>query len=138
MRVRTGCGGRRRGLYAHGVTSSTSRSAPVLLAALVCLLEGVALVGFCVFYLYELVLGEGDDPARVVMSVVLMAIFAVALLLAARAWVRGLPWPRTPTIVWNLLLLPVAWSMRDAGFWGALPLALVALTGIVASLATRA
>lgn len=120
------------------MTSSTSRSAPVLLAALVCLLEGVALVGFCVFYLYELVLGEGDDPARVVMSVVLMAIFAVALLLAARAWVRGLPWPRTPTIVWNLLLLPVAWSMRDAGFWGALPLALVALTGIVASLATRA
>jgi hypothetical protein len=82
-------------------------------AGLVCLLEGLVLLGFCVFFLYELVIGEGDDPARVVMSVVLMGIFA-------------------------LMLLPVAWSMWGAGFWGALPLGLVALAGITAAFASRA
>jgi hypothetical protein len=107
-------------------------------AGLVCLLEGLVLLGFCVFFLYELVIGEGDDPARVVMSVVLMGIFALMLLLMARAWMRVLPWPRNPTILWNLLMLPVAWSMWGAGFWGALPLGLVALAGITAAFASRA
>lgn len=106
-------------------------------AALVCGLQGVVLLGFCGFYLYELVQGEGDDPARVVMSVVLMGLFAVGLLAAARAWPRGAGWPRMATIVWNLLLLPVAWSMRDAGFWAAAPVALTSLIAIVAALLAR-
>ena len=41
------------------------------LAALVCGIQGVVLLGFCAFYLYELVIGEGDDAARVVMSIAL-------------------------------------------------------------------
>ena len=105
-----------------------------VLPAVVCGIEGLALLGFCAFYLYELVLGEGDDATRVVMSIALMAMVAVALLVMARAWLRGLAWPRTPTILWNLLLLPVAWSMKDAGFWGAWPLGLVAVVGILAAL----
>ena len=104
-----------------------------LVPAVVCGLEGLALLGFCAFYLYELVLGEGDDATRVVMSIALMALVAVALLVMARAWLRGLVWPRTPTILWNLLLLPVAWSMKDAGFWGAWPLGLVAVVGVLAA-----
>lgn len=102
-----------------------------------CALQGLLLVGFCGFYLYELVLGEGDDAGRVVMSVVLMGSFAVALLAMARGWVRALPWPRTPTILWNLLLLPVAWSMWGAGFWGAVPLAVAALLAIAAGFSAR-
>jgi hypothetical protein len=119
------------------VNAPAPRPWPHLVAAAVCALQGLLLVGFCGFYLYELVLGEGDDAGRVVMSVVLMGSFAVALLAMARGWVRALPWPRTPTILWNLLLLPVAWSMWGAGFWGAVPLAVAALLAIAAGFSAR-
>ena len=104
------------------------------LAALVCGIQGVVLLGFCAFYLYELVIGEGDDAARVVMSIALMALTGVALLAMARAWRSGGTWPRTPTILRNLLMLPVAWSMHGGGFWGAWPLAVAAILAIVAAL----
>jgi len=94
----------------------------------------VVLLGFCAFYLYELIIGEGDDAARVVMSIALMALTGVALLAMARAWRSGGTWPRTPTILWNLLMLPVAWSMHGGGFWGAWPLAVAAILAIVAAL----
>ena len=57
-----------------------------------------------------------------------------ALLAMARAWRSGGTWPRTPTILWNLLMLPVAWSMHGGGFWGAWPLAVAAILAIVAAL----
>ena len=83
-------------------------------AAIVCALQGLALVGFVGFYIYEIALGAADDLGRAVMSCVLMAAFALGLLALARGWRRDLDWPRTPTIVWNALLLPVAWSMYQA------------------------
>ena len=116
----------------------SERAWPRRVAALVCLAEGLAILGFLAFYLYELVIGEGDDIGRVLMSMVLMAIAGVALLAMARAWWGGVGWPRTPTILWNLLLLPVAWSMHGAGFWGAYPLAVAALAGIGAAAASDA
>lgn len=104
---------------------------------MICLVEGLALLGFAGFYLYELVLGEGTGAALVLMSALLILVFAVALLAAARAWWAGTTWARTPTILWNLLLLPVAFTMWQVSFWGAVPLALVALAGIGAALASR-
>ncbi|WP_270886526.1 hypothetical protein [Pedococcus sp. 5OH_020] len=103
-------------------------------AALVCAVEAVVLLAFCAFYLWELARGEGDDPSRTVMSAVLIALTAVALGLLGRAWWRGASWPNAPTVVWNLLLLPVAWSLvqGDRAVVGAL-VALVALLGIVAA-----
>ena len=65
------------------------------LAALVCGIQGVVLLGFCAFYLYELVIGEGDDAARVVMSIALMALTGWRSLAMARAWRSGGTWPRT-------------------------------------------
>lgn len=104
------------------------------LAAGLCALHAVVLLGFCGFYLWELAQGAGDDPTRVVMSVVLIAVFAVLLLVLARAWLRGANWPNTPTIVWNLLLLPVAWSLFQAGRGVlALSVAVVAVLGVVAA-----
>lgn len=92
------------------------------------------LLGFCAFYLWELVQGAGDDPTRVVMSIVLIAVFAVLLGVLGRAWLRGANWPNTPTIVWNLLLLPVAWSLFQAGRGMlALALAVVGVLGVVAA-----
>ena len=103
-------------------------------AAAVCAVQALSLLGFVVFYLVELVQGAGDDPTRVVMSALLILVFAVGIGDLARGWWRGGNWPNTPTIVWNLLLLPVAWSLFQAGRGVvALVLGLVAVAGIVAA-----
>lgn len=64
------------------------------------------------------------------MSTILIAGTAVALLVLTRGWLGEREWPRTPTIVWNLLLLPVGWSFAQAGRsvlgWSVIGVALVA------------
>ena len=100
------------------------------------LLEGLALVSFVVFYVVEMVSGATDDLSRAAVSAVLILVFAIALLALARAWFRADDWPKTPTVLWNVLLLPVAWSLRE-GDRGALALAVgvVAAASIVAAAA---
>lgn len=108
------------------------------IAAAVCLVQALALLGFCVFYLWELTQGASDDAVRVISSTVLIAVFGVALALLGRAWRRGDHWPNTPTVVWNVLLLPVSWSMAQSGHAGVAGLvAVVALLGIVAAVRAR-
>ncbi|WP_140736932.1 hypothetical protein [Pedococcus bigeumensis] len=104
-------------------------------AAGVCGLQVLALLGFVVFYLWELTQDSADDVARVVMSALLIAVFAVGIGALARGWLRGDNWPNTPTVVWNLLLVPVGWSLvqGDHGVVGALVI-LVAVVGIVAAI----
>jgi hypothetical protein len=96
--------------------------------------EAAALLGLCAFYLWEIAQGGSNDAVRAAMSAVLIAIFAVALGLLARAWVRGAGWPNTPTVVWNLLLLPVGWSLLTGGRTaiGAV-VAVVGAVGVVAA-----
>ena len=115
--------------------SAPSRRDPFrLIAAALCGLQALVLLGFCAFYLWELVQGAGDDPTRVVMSIVLIAVFAVLLGVLGRGWLQGANWPNTPTIVWNVLLLPVAWSLFQAGRGVlALALAVVGVLGVVAA-----
>lgn len=98
-------------------------------------LQALALLGICGFYAVGLGRGESDSPARVVMSIVLIAIFAVALAVLAVAWWRGAGWPGTPTAVWNALLLPVAWGLFQGGqgLVGGTVL-VVALVGLLAAL----
>ena len=81
------------------------------LAALSLGAQAVILVGFAVFYIYELSIGEGSDAVRVVMSALVIALGGIGLAVVTRGWVRGSWWPRTPTIVWSLLLLPVGWGL---------------------------
>jgi hypothetical protein len=108
-------------------------------AAAVCSAQALALAGFCAYYLYELGQEGSDDPTRVVMSVVLMLLFAVGLGVLGWFWARSdAGWPTTPTIVWNLLLLPVAVSMAQAGQKrAALVVGIVALTGLGAAIVSR-
>ena len=84
-------------------------------AAAVCAAQVVALLGFVAFYLWELTQDASDDVTRVVMSAVLIAVFAVGIGALARGWVRGDNWPNTPTVVWNALLVPVGWSLVQSG-----------------------
>ncbi|WP_231961520.1 hypothetical protein [Pedococcus dokdonensis] len=104
-------------------------------AAGLCALQALALVGFVGFYLWELTQDDADDTTRVVMSALLILVFAVGIAALARGWVRGDNWPNTPTVVWNALLLPVGWSLVQSGrgVVGALVI-VVALAGIVAAI----
>ena len=87
------------------------------------------MLGFAGFYLYELALGEGSDATRVVMSAVVILLGAAGLGALARGWFRSGGWPRTPTIVWHLLLVPVGVSLLQAGLT-ALGITVLGLAGV--------
>ena len=88
-----------------------SSRGPRRLAAALTGVQAVALAGFAVYYVVELVLGEGSDATRVLMSALLIFVAAVGLGVLARGWLGVAAWPRTPTIVWNVILLPVGISL---------------------------
>ncbi|NUO36036.1 MAG: hypothetical protein HOP97_08460 [Terrabacter sp.] len=106
-------------------------------AAVLTLVEALVVLGFAVFYVYAMVTGATDDLTRAATSGTLILVFGLALLALARAWSRASQWARTPTVLWNVLLLPVAWSLheseRDAV---ALGVAAVAVASILAALAS--
>ncbi len=108
------------------------------LAALLSGLQALTLAGFAVFYVVELAVGEGSDAVRVVMSALLILVGAVGLGILARGWLGDASWPRTPTIVWNAILLPVGFSLvqgtRVAVGWVVL---VVAVVGIGAAWVAR-
>ncbi|MBR7743875.1 hypothetical protein KC207_11295 [Phycicoccus sp. BSK3Z-2] len=112
---------------ASGAREGTNR----LVAAVSCAVQALALFGFAVFYVYELSIGEGSDTGRVVMSAVLIALAGAGLGRLAWGWVRRAWWPRTPTILWNGLMLPVGYSVLQAGTplvgWAVLVVAVVTL-----------
>lgn len=84
-------------------------------SALLALVEALVLVGFAAFYLWEILAGGTDDVTRAATSGGLILLFGVFLLAIARGWARARDWPRTPTLLWNALLLPVAWSLHQSG-----------------------
>jgi hypothetical protein len=88
-----------------------SSRGPRRLAAALTGVQALALAGFAVYYVVELVLGEGSDATRVLMSALLILVAAVGLGVLARGWLGVAAWPRTPTIVWNVILLPVGISL---------------------------
>lgn len=101
------------------------------------LVEALVVLGFAVFYVYEMVTGATDDLVRATTSGVLILVFGLGLLVLARGWVRAADWPRTPTLLWNALLLPIAWSLHEAGRTPvAVAVGVLALASIAAALAT--
>lgn len=92
----------------------------------------LALLGLVGFYLYELGIGASDSPVRVIMSVVLFLVFALAGAAMTRGWLRAETWPATPTLVICMLLIPTTFSLYNGGqLLGALLVGLLAITGIV-------
>lgn len=123
---------------AHDPSGQPSANPLRHVAAGVCVLEAVTLLGFCVFYLWELGQGASADATRAVVSALLIALMAVGLAVLARSWWRGAGWPNTPTVVWNLLLLPVAWSLVQAGrVLIGVAVGVVALAGVGAAIGAR-
>lgn len=108
---------------------------PALAAAAVSVVEALLLLVTAGLYGLELADGRAEDPSTASMSMVVAIIFAILLLALAGAWAKGARWPRTPTLVWNVLLLPAAWTLvQSSGLWIGLGLAVVALAGVVAAL----
>ncbi|WP_323096730.1 hypothetical protein [Intrasporangium sp. YIM S08009] len=117
--------------------SPATPGTPQRLTGALTLLEALVVVGFAGFFAYEIATGATSTVTTAVMSGLLILVFGVGLGLLARGWFRGRDWPRTPTLLWNALLLPVAWSLHDAGRTPvALGVAAVALVSIGAALAT--
>ncbi|WP_162137240.1 hypothetical protein [Austwickia chelonae] len=79
------------------------------------LVQVAIILGFVAFYVVELVRGEGDDSMRVAMSVVVFLLGAAGLLVLARGLWVGSEWPRTPTVLWNVLVLLLCPTMIEAG-----------------------
>lgn len=105
--------------YAESVSEPSDRTPrdrlSYLVGAVLAALEGVLLVGFSGFFGYEIAVGATDDTTRAATSGGLILVFGLFLLFLARGWARRSDWPRTPTLLWNALLLPVAWSLYQSG-----------------------
>jgi cytochrome bd-type quinol oxidase subunit 2 len=118
------------------VTTSDTQQRARLTAASVTLVEALILLGFLAFYVYEMAAGAADDLVRAGTSAALILVFGVLLVVLAAGWRRAADWARTPTLLWNALLLPVAWSLHDSG-WNplAVGVGVLAVVAIGAALA---
>jgi hypothetical protein len=98
-----------------------------LLAGLVGL-QAVGLVGLVVFYLVEIAVATTSDLTAALVSVLLLLLAAIGLGLVARGLFYRRRWARSPTLVCELLVLPVAFGLYQSGRWYVgVPLALWAL-----------
>ena len=99
-------------------------------------LLGVQALGCAVLALaFPFVAARGASLSNTshVMFSVFTFLFAVGLGLLARGLLRGAAWPRTGTVVWLVLLVPVGWALVQAGWvLGGVLLAGSAIAGIVA------
>jgi hypothetical protein len=83
-------------------------------AGVVCLVHVLVLLGLAAFYVVELSRGEGSSQAAVVMSGLLILVFAVLLAVLARLWFVGSVRATVPTVLWNGLLIPVVVALYGA------------------------
>jgi peptidoglycan/LPS O-acetylase OafA/YrhL len=78
----------------------------------------------------------GLSTASHVMFSVFAGLFAAGLGFVARGLWRGQSWPRTASLVWLVVLLPVAWTMVQSGWrlpgWLILGSSLVAMVAVAA------
>ncbi len=120
----------------RGDVSLPSRDDPTVpcglrVAAALLALQVVGLLFAVVYYIVQGLQGLGQDRTQVAMSVVLFLVGVAGLLAVARGLLRAARWARTPALVWNALLVPIAWNLMEGGqpAW-ALALAVVGLAGL--------
>jgi hypothetical protein len=90
---------------------------PLSLVAGLVAAQGVGLVGVAVFYLVELVVATTSDVGRALVTAALAVLAGVGLLLVGRGLLRGRRWARSPALVTNLILVPVAVGLVQGGRW---------------------
>jgi hypothetical protein len=109
---------------------------PGLVAATIIGLQALGCVVFAVIFPFAAAQDAGLSKTSHVMFSVITVLFGVGLGLVARGMWHGLSWPRAATVLWLVLLVPLGWSMIQAGWGlvGALILGSV-IVGIVAVVA---
>ena len=90
---------------------------PGLVAAAIIGLQALGCAVFAVFFSFMAAQRAALSGTSHVMFSVFTALFAGGLGLVARGLWRGLSWPRTATVVWLVLLVPVGWALMQAGWW---------------------
>ncbi len=100
-----------------GVPATPSVPGAARLAAVLLWAQVVVIAGFVAYFAIEFALGQASDAAAVLTSLSVFVLGAVGLSLLARAWLSGSRWPRTPTLVWQALLLPIGWSLAQTHHW---------------------
>lgn len=93
------------------------RPATLLAAATLVALQALGLAVAAAFYLVEVVVASADDVVRALVTAALAALAAAGLAVVVRALLRARPWARSPALVTNLILLPVAWGLLQGGRW---------------------
>lgn len=106
---------------------------PGLVAAAIIGVQALGCAGVAVLFPFVATRGASLSNTSHLMFSVFTALFAVGLGLVARGLWQGTSWPRTATVVWLALLLPVGWALLQAGsgLFGSLVLG-SAIVGIVA------
>ena len=82
----------------------------VRIAAVLVLLEALALISYGVVVLSAL---GGGDAAAALSTGVFFAAYGLALLLAARGLWRRAAWARSLVMATQLLMLGIAWNLRE-------------------------
>ena len=88
---------------------------PGMVAAAIIGLQALGCVVLAVLFLPAATEGASLSDTSHVMFAVFTLAFAAGLRVVARGLWRGLGWPRTATVVWLAVLLPLGWAMVQAG-----------------------
>nr|WP_245996213.1 hypothetical protein [Streptomyces armeniacus] len=109
--------------YPAGVSDTTAphaRPARITAAALLTALEGVVIAGFGLVSLVMLFTGDPDGMTQALtMALTVLALSVLPLLAARGLWLRR-RWSRGPSMITQLLALPVGWQMaQNGGAWTA-------------------
>ena len=89
-------------------------SALRILAGLVAA-QGLALLCVPVFYVVKLVVAEATDVAGAALTATLAALAGATVVWVARALAAGQSWARSPALVTELILVPVATYLVQGG-----------------------
>lgn len=97
----------RKYTYGRGEHRSTQLS----LAAALVGIEGLVALGYAIVWGYLSLTGKPTDQTASLMGAVFVALGGMLLLRMAVALWKVDVWPRVPTIVLQLMLVPVSWSL---------------------------
>jgi uncharacterized membrane protein (DUF2068 family) len=112
-----------------------SRPAPLLVAAALLGLEGLAALVFGGIALSQIRISRAEVGVGVALW---MLGYGILLLVIARGVLRGRRWSRAPAVATQLILLPIAFSFRaEPTTWVAGAIAVVALGALVGLLHPR-
>jgi len=114
---------------ARGAATSAGAA---LWSALVLAIQAVVAVVAAGYWAVQIGSGGTDEVARSVVELVLFLLAAAGFVALARGLWRGSRWPRTPTVLWHVLLVPVGISLWQSG---EVVLAVLVLLGVTVAIA---